>query len=70
MRLAGERYAADQVHSLSRAGKPLLVRYDLEGVRQALTKEALAARPPRPVALSRAAAGAPAAGHRRASARR
>jgi threonine synthase len=41
----GERYPADQVHNLSRAGKPLLVRYDLEGVRKALTKQALAGRP-------------------------
>jgi len=29
----GERYPADEVHGLSRAGKPLLVRYDLDGVR-------------------------------------
>jgi threonine synthase len=42
----GERYPADQVHGLSRAGKPLLVRYDLDGVRKALTKQALAQRPP------------------------
>jgi threonine synthase len=42
----GERYPADQVHNLSRAGKPLLVRYDLDGVRAALTKDALAQRPP------------------------
>jgi threonine synthase len=42
----GERYAADEVHNLSRAGKPLLVRYDLEGVRKALTRQALADRPP------------------------
>jgi threonine synthase len=41
----GEHYAADEVHNLSRAGKPLLVRYDLEGVRNALTKAALAGRP-------------------------
>jgi threonine synthase len=41
----GERHPADQVHNLSRAGKPLLVRYDLAGVRGALTKDALAARP-------------------------
>jgi threonine synthase len=41
----GERYPADQLHNLSRAGKPLLVRYDLAGVRQALSKEALAWRP-------------------------
>ena len=42
----GERYPADEVHGLSRAGKPLLVRYDLDGVRKALTKDALAKRPP------------------------
>ena len=41
----GERYAADEVHNLSRAGKPLLVRYDLDGVKKALSKEALANRP-------------------------
>jgi threonine synthase len=43
--LTGERYAADEVHNLSRAGKPLLVRYDLAGVARALSKEAVAARP-------------------------
>jgi threonine synthase len=43
--MTGERYEADQVHNLSQAGKPLLVRYDLAGVRKALTKEALAQRP-------------------------
>jgi threonine synthase len=42
----GEHYPADEVHNLSRAGKPLLVRYDLAGVKQALSKAALAARPP------------------------
>jgi threonine synthase len=42
----GEHYPADRVHNLSRAGKPLLVRYNLAGVRGALTKGALAARPP------------------------
>ena len=41
----GERHAADAVHNLSRAGKPLLVRYDLDGVKKALSKEALAERP-------------------------
>jgi threonine synthase len=41
----GEHYAADEVHNLSRAGKPLLVRYDLGGVKKALSKEALAGRP-------------------------
>jgi threonine synthase len=42
----GERYQADTIHNLSRAGKPLLVRYDLDGVKKALSKEALATRPP------------------------
>ncbi|HXW26618.1 MAG TPA: threonine synthase [Xanthobacteraceae bacterium] len=42
----GERHAADAAHNLSRAGKPLLVRYDLAGVKAALTKAALADRPP------------------------
>jgi threonine synthase len=42
----GERHAADQVHNLSRVGKPLLVRYDLDGVKKALTKQELAQRPP------------------------
>jgi threonine synthase len=42
----GERYPADEVHGLSRAGKPLLVRYDLVGVAKALSKDALARRPP------------------------
>ncbi|HET8971700.1 MAG TPA: threonine synthase, partial [Pseudolabrys sp.] len=42
----GERHDADQVHNLSRAGKPLLVRYDLAGVRKALSKDKLAARAP------------------------
>jgi threonine synthase len=41
----GEVYEADRPHNLSRAGKPLLVRYDLDGVRASLSKEALAARP-------------------------
>jgi threonine synthase len=44
--MTGERHEADQVHNLSRAGKPLLVRYDLAGVRNALTKDKLASRPP------------------------
>jgi threonine synthase len=42
----GERHPADQVHNLSRAGKPLLVRYDLVGVAKALSKSVLAARSP------------------------
>src|SRR5688572_4053931 len=43
--MTGERYAADQLHGLSRVGRPLLVRYDLEGVKAALTPEILAGRP-------------------------
>jgi threonine synthase len=42
----GEHHAADEAHNLSRAGKPLLVRYDLEGVANVLTKQALARRAP------------------------
>jgi threonine synthase len=41
----GARYAADELHNLSRERKPLLVRYDLAGIKKALTKEALARRP-------------------------
>jgi threonine synthase len=44
--LTGEHYAAGEIHNLSRAGKPLLVRYDLEAAKGTLTRESLAARPP------------------------
>ena len=44
--LTGERYEAGQIHNLSRAGKPLLVRYDLAGIAKTLTKERLASREP------------------------
>ena len=43
--MEGDRYPADQIHNLSKAGKPLLVRYDLAGVKKALTKDALKERP-------------------------
>jgi len=43
--LTGERYDADIIQGLSKAGRPLLVRYDLDGVAKALTKDVLAARP-------------------------
>ena len=43
--MTGERYPADELHNLSRAGKPLLVRYDLAGVKKSLSREALAQRP-------------------------
>jgi threonine synthase len=42
----GERYPADQIHNLSHAGKPLLVRYDLEELRKNLSKEVLNRRAP------------------------
>ena len=44
--LTGERYEADRLHNLSRAGKPLLVRYDFEAARGTLTRESLAQREP------------------------
>src|SRR5262249_61022390 len=44
--MTGDRHEADQVHNLSRAGKPLLVRYDLAAIGKALTKDALAQRAP------------------------
>ena len=43
--LTGKRYPADQIHNLSEAGRPLLVRYDLEGVASAVSKADLAKRP-------------------------
>ncbi len=42
----GETYPADQLHNLSRTGKPLLVRYDLEGIKAAVSKEQLSHRLP------------------------
>jgi len=40
----GEHYPAGEPHNLSRAGKPLLVRYDLEAAAHALTGAELAGR--------------------------
>lgn len=42
--MTGERYEADQVHGLSSAGRPLLVRYDLEALKGAIDKETMAKR--------------------------
>lgn len=42
----GERHEADVLQGLSTAGKPLLVRYDLEALAKGLSKETLATRPP------------------------
>ncbi len=43
--MTGERYPADTLQTLSRAGRPLLVRYDLDGVRRAFSRDALSGRP-------------------------
>lgn len=43
--LTGERYEADQLHGLSRAGRPLLVRYDIEAMRGAVSKATIQGRP-------------------------
>lgn len=42
--LTGKRYEAGRVHGLSEAGRPLLVRYDLDAVAAAISKEELAHR--------------------------
>ena len=41
----GDRYEPDVLHGLSDAGKPLLVRYDLEALGASLDRETLAGRP-------------------------
>jgi threonine synthase len=41
----GERHDPGRLHNTSRAGKPLLVRYDLDAVRRRVTRDAVAARP-------------------------
>jgi threonine synthase len=42
--LTGERYEAGKIHNLSRAGKPLLVRYDLEAAKRSLGRDSIASR--------------------------
>jgi threonine synthase len=44
--LTGEMYPAGEVHNLSRAGRPLLVRYDTDALAGVLTREVIAAREP------------------------
>ena len=44
--LTGERYEAGRPYNLSKAGKPLLVRYDLDRAKTTLTKESLKSREP------------------------
>jgi threonine synthase len=43
--LTGERYDAGEIHNLSRAGRPLLVRYDAAAAGKVMTREVLASRP-------------------------
>ena len=42
----GERYEANEVHTLSSAGKPLLVRYDLDALSRQMSREDWSARSP------------------------
>ena len=44
--LTGERHEADQIHNLSRAGKPLLVRYDLQSLARSVSRDDLVPREP------------------------
>ena len=43
--MTGERYEADQLHGLSRVGRPLLVRYDLGAIKAAIPRALIEARP-------------------------
>jgi threonine synthase len=43
--LTGETYPADVLSGLSRGGRPLLVRYDLDAVKATVSRDAIAARP-------------------------
>ena len=42
--LTGERYEAGRVHNLSKAGKPLIVRYDMDAARRTMTRESISER--------------------------
>ena len=41
--ISGQRYEAGKVHGLSEAGRPLLVRYDLERLAASVSKADIAA---------------------------
>lgn len=43
--LHGDRYEADILHGLSNGGRPLLVRYDLEGIANSIDRETIVNRP-------------------------
>ena len=38
-------YKAGEIHGLSKAGRPLLVRYDLEAIKNSVTRKEIEARP-------------------------
>lgn len=44
--LTGERYEADRVYNLSKAGKPLIVRYDMDAARRTMSRDSIASREP------------------------
>jgi threonine synthase len=44
--LTGERYEPGKIYNLSKAGKPLLVRYALDAAKRTLTRDSLAQREP------------------------
>lgn len=43
--LEGDRYPADEVHQLSKAGRPLVVRYDLDAIASGVDRDCLSRRP-------------------------
>jgi threonine synthase len=44
--LEGDRYESDQLHGLSKAGKPLLVKYDLDAIKSQVAQDEITSRPP------------------------
>src|SRR5690349_5293753 len=44
--LTGERYEAGRVYNLSKAGKPLIVRYDMDAARWTMSRDSIASREP------------------------
>lgn len=43
--ITGKHYKAGKIHGLSEAGRPLLVRYDLDKIKNSVTKEEIESRP-------------------------
>ena len=43
--LDGDRYESDQIHRLSKAGRPLLVKYDMDAAAESVSKSDLHERP-------------------------